>query len=160
LFNRAQAIAHVGNWDWEMAGDRFFWSDETYRVFGVDPAETPASRKALMEAILPKDRLKPSEILGLVRLHWGVENGCHWTMVVILGEDDHALCTKGRAVRMLSWMRLMAYNMLRLLKNCYLRAEKNRTMPWDNMRRYITQAFQNVLAWRELCRDEAQLATP
>jgi predicted transposase YbfD/YdcC len=96
---------------------------------------------------LPKDRLSAREILMLVRLHWGVENGCHWTMDVILGEDERVWCTKGKALRMLSWMRLLAYNILRMLKDRYLRSPKSRTMPWDDIRRYIVQALLDANTW-------------
>jgi len=96
---------------------------------------------------LPKDRLSPREILTLVRLHWAVENGCHWTMDVILGEDDRPWCTKGKALRMLSWMRLLAYNILRMLKDRYLRSTKNRAMPWEDLRRFIVMALQDARSW-------------
>jgi hypothetical protein len=32
--------------------------------------------------------LTRDEKLALVRLHWGIENGCLWTLDVVLGEDD------------------------------------------------------------------------
>jgi len=96
---------------------------------------------------LPHDRLSDFEILELVRLHWGVENGCHWTMDVILGEDDHPMCTRGKAIRMLSWMRLLAYNMLRGLRDRYLRSPKSRVLPWKDIKAFITQALQHPPAW-------------
>ena len=102
---------------------------------------------------LPKDRLSGAEILTLVRKHWGVENGLHWTVDVMLGEDDHPWCTKGRALRMLSWMRLLAYNALRFLRDRYLRGDASRRMPWDELRRAITLALATAAAWR--CLDSA-----
>jgi len=33
---RAQRIAHLGNWDWDIKGEILTWSDEIYRIFGVD----------------------------------------------------------------------------------------------------------------------------
>ena len=33
----AQAMAHVGSWDWDVAKDDVWWSDEMYRIFGVTP---------------------------------------------------------------------------------------------------------------------------
>ncbi len=56
---------------------------------------------------LPWERLTGQQILRLVRLHWGVENGCPWTMDMVLGKDTRSWCTKGKkgkALRMLSWM--------------------------------------------------------
>jgi PAS domain S-box-containing protein len=33
---RAQNLAHIGDWTWEIASGRVTWSDEVYRIFGVD----------------------------------------------------------------------------------------------------------------------------
>jgi predicted transposase YbfD/YdcC len=108
---------------------------------------------------LPWDRLTGQEILRLVRLHWAVENGCHWTMDVVLGEDTRPWCTKGRALRMLSWLRLLAYNALRFLRDRYLRGEKSRGMAWDRLGRVITQALTQSAAWRSGTSTEAAAST-
>ena len=34
--NEAQRVAMVGSWEWDMASGEVWWSDETYRLFGVD----------------------------------------------------------------------------------------------------------------------------
>ncbi len=34
--NKAQAISHVGSWNWNIREDKLTWSDEMYRIFGVD----------------------------------------------------------------------------------------------------------------------------
>ncbi|MFA7003031.1 MAG: PAS domain S-box protein, partial [Verrucomicrobiia bacterium] len=33
----AQRVAHVGNWSWEVKTGNFTWSEELYRIFGLDP---------------------------------------------------------------------------------------------------------------------------
>lgn len=96
---------------------------------------------------LPWDRLSGQQILTLVRQHWGVENGCHWTADVVLSEDSRPWCTKGRALRMLCWIRLMAYNLLRLLRHRHLRSENNRQMPWEELRRGIFLALTSARNW-------------
>jgi len=37
----AQHIAHIGSWEWDVHADKTIWSDETYRMFGLDPALPP-----------------------------------------------------------------------------------------------------------------------
>lgn len=108
---------------------------------------------------LPWERLTGREILTLVRLHWGVENGCHWTMDMVLGEDSRPWCTKGRALRMLSWLRLLAYNALRFLRDRYLRSEKNRRLPWKELGEDILSALTQASAWRCVGSTEAATAT-
>lgn len=62
---------------------------------------------------IPTGTLTRDEELALVRLHWGIENGCHWTLDVVLGEDDGLPCQASRAsVETVSWLRLIGYNAL------------------------------------------------
>ncbi len=51
-----QAIAHLGSWHFDITTRRAIWSDETYRIFGVDPATFVPSYEALLERIHPDDR--------------------------------------------------------------------------------------------------------
>ena len=52
----AQRIAHLGNWDWDIGADSLWWSDETYRIFGLHPQEFPATYDAFLATIHPDDR--------------------------------------------------------------------------------------------------------
>ncbi len=36
---RAQQIAHVGIWTWDVVNDQMYWSDEIYRLIGLAPGE-------------------------------------------------------------------------------------------------------------------------
>ena len=36
--SRAQRMAHVGNWERDLVTGQIWWSDEVYRIYGVDPA--------------------------------------------------------------------------------------------------------------------------
>lgn len=44
--------AHVGIWDWEVATDTLFWSDEVFRIHGMVPGQTPSRADAL--AVYPE----------------------------------------------------------------------------------------------------------
>ncbi|MBI5681591.1 MAG: PAS domain S-box protein [Deltaproteobacteria bacterium] len=47
----AQAIAHIGSWEWDIEKGGLYWSDETYRLFGLKPYEiTPAYEDFLNRA--------------------------------------------------------------------------------------------------------------
>ena len=52
----AQRIAHVGHWFWDLGNDGLAWSDETYRIFGLQPQERPMNVEAFQEMIHPEDR--------------------------------------------------------------------------------------------------------
>ena len=34
--NKAQAVSHVGSWEWNIQDDILTWSDEMYNIFGID----------------------------------------------------------------------------------------------------------------------------
>lgn len=38
MLARTEQIAHLGSWEWEIAGDRVRWSAELFRIFQRDPA--------------------------------------------------------------------------------------------------------------------------
>ncbi len=39
----AQRVAHVGSWRWDLVTGEVDWSDEMYRIFGVEPTGAPRS---------------------------------------------------------------------------------------------------------------------
>ncbi len=52
----AQALAHVGSWEWAIATGTNIWSDEQYRIFGYTPQAVPATYDLFINAVLPEDR--------------------------------------------------------------------------------------------------------
>ncbi|MBU1648049.1 MAG: PAS domain S-box protein [Proteobacteria bacterium] len=53
---RAQNIAHLGNWDWDIVTNHIWWSDEIFRIFGREPQSFTPSYDTFMETIHPEDR--------------------------------------------------------------------------------------------------------
>ena len=60
---RAQQIAHLGNWDWDVKGQTLTWSDEVYRIFGVGK-EFELTYEGIKAMIHPDDREKNQELVN------------------------------------------------------------------------------------------------
>ena len=56
LLNDAQEIGHVGSWEWDINKNTIHWADETYRIFGFEPQEVPATYDVFLDRIHPEDR--------------------------------------------------------------------------------------------------------
>ena len=53
----AQHMAQVGSWNWDLQSNAMSWSDELYRIFGIDPkAFNPAYESFVAEFVHPEDR--------------------------------------------------------------------------------------------------------
>lgn len=53
--NRAQAVASVGSWLMDVRSNVLSWSEESYRIFGVQPG-TPVTYETFLHCIHPDDR--------------------------------------------------------------------------------------------------------
>ncbi len=60
----AQRIAHLGSWTYQIEGNKLFWSDETYRIFGLAPRGVGATYEAFLAAVHPGDREAVDGALG------------------------------------------------------------------------------------------------
>lgn len=51
----AQAITHLGSWEYDLRTNTGTWSDELYEILGLDPASEP-DRRAVYDVIVAEDR--------------------------------------------------------------------------------------------------------
>ncbi len=54
----AQAIAHLGSWEWDVASPRLTWSAETFRIFGMEPSREQVRFVSILKRIHPDDRVR------------------------------------------------------------------------------------------------------
>ncbi|HAX80351.1 MAG TPA: hypothetical protein DCY88_32075, partial [Cyanobacteria bacterium UBA11372] len=52
----AQRLAHMGNWEYNFLSQKFTWSEELFRIFGLDPNGSEPTYAELLEKIYPDDR--------------------------------------------------------------------------------------------------------
>lgn len=56
--NDAQALTHLGSWQWDIASDTVSWSDEQYRLYGLKPGECEVNLDEFLKRVLDDDREK------------------------------------------------------------------------------------------------------
>ncbi len=52
---RAQRVAHIGNWEWDILTGKIIWSEETFRLHGIGPNQQEPSYKELIKYYHPED---------------------------------------------------------------------------------------------------------
>ena len=63
----AQALSHTGSFGWEILSGEIYWSDETYRIFEIEPTTKPTVQLAL-ERTHPDDRVYLQQVIERVTL--------------------------------------------------------------------------------------------
>lgn len=60
--NRAQRIAHLGSWELDIERNELTWSDEVFRIFGMEPQSFVPCYEDFLRSIHPDDREKVHNI--------------------------------------------------------------------------------------------------
>ncbi len=56
LLVESEKISHLGSWSFDLGTNRLTWSDEVYRIFGLEPGELDVTYEAFLDAVHPEDR--------------------------------------------------------------------------------------------------------
>ncbi|MGH7565655.1 MAG: sensor histidine kinase, partial [Gemmatimonadota bacterium] len=56
VLSEAQRVAHIGSWEWDILANRVTWSDELYRIYGLEPGSVDITYQSYMERVHPEDR--------------------------------------------------------------------------------------------------------
>ncbi|MET0753540.1 MAG: MEDS domain-containing protein, partial [Pyrinomonadaceae bacterium] len=51
----AQKLAHFGSWNWDIETNTLTWSDEVYRIFGIEPQKRDTNFESYLEVLHPED---------------------------------------------------------------------------------------------------------
>lgn len=64
ILSQAQALAHVGSWQYMPSTGVVIWSDEIFRIFGHEPGKFDLSLENIRRAVHPDDLARHDRILG------------------------------------------------------------------------------------------------
>src|SRR5581483_7874736 len=60
---QAEEVGRLGRWQWDVAADQVSWSDELYRIYGLDPSDFEASFQGYLDRVHPDDRARVSRLI-------------------------------------------------------------------------------------------------
>jgi PAS domain S-box-containing protein len=52
----AQALANIGSWYWDVGANAVTWTDELYRIYGLEPQASPATFEGYVQRVHPDHR--------------------------------------------------------------------------------------------------------
>ncbi|MDQ1274795.1 MAG: hypothetical protein QG610_367, partial [Euryarchaeota archaeon] len=105
--SEAQKMSHLGNWEWDIASNKAYWSDETYRIFRRDPKKLAPPYDEYLSYVHPDDRDlfysatkrpvsgKPYSIEYRIILPEGEERVIHMQSQVVFDENNTPVRIKG-----------------------------------------------------------------
>jgi PAS domain S-box-containing protein len=53
---QAQELTHVGSWEWDVSTNRVTWSDELFRIYGLEPQSRRLDYATFLACVHPEDR--------------------------------------------------------------------------------------------------------
>jgi PAS domain S-box-containing protein len=66
LLALGQQLAKLGSWERELGSAETLWSDEMFRLLGLEPDDAPRTEEEILEYVHPEDRGRIGGILSLV----------------------------------------------------------------------------------------------
>ena len=132
LETRRYAVSHEVDW---LSGDRRYPDEPRFPKLAaiamveatVEKAGTITTMRRLFLSSAP---LTPELLEKAVRGHWGIENGLHWVLDVIFGEDQSRL-RKGHGAHNMAVVRHFAINAVRLGKGKRSIKSTRKLAGWD-----------------------------
>lgn len=64
IMAQTQALAQVGSWEMDIINNRNYWSEETYRIYGITPEQYEGTYEAFLKLVHPDDRKNIQNSLG------------------------------------------------------------------------------------------------
>lgn len=68
LLEAAEDVAQVGRWEWVPSKDELVWSDQLYRIYGLEPGEVTPSPEHVFALTHPDDRARLIGVVESLRL--------------------------------------------------------------------------------------------
>jgi hypothetical protein len=103
---------------------------------------------------LVRGRLDGAKLLRLARAHWRIENDLHGALDIQWQEDHGRWVQRGNGLPVSALLRVLAYNLLSLLRAVHLRTREAHAAAWEQLRNWVRDA----LVWPDLAAGDEEPA--
>lgn len=93
----AQSVARLGSWEWEIVANRIQWSDELYRILGLNPKKTSPSSEEFMSRVLPDDHEKLTAAVN-ESVEYGTPFNCEFQVIRESDSEIRDLHSQGKVM--------------------------------------------------------------
>ncbi len=94
LLVTTQQLANVGSWEWDIVNNRMQWSDQLYRIYGLQPQEVAISYEDYLARVLPSDRTLVQE--AIQRAHHNAQPFHFYERIVQPDQSVRTLYSQGQ----------------------------------------------------------------
>mgnify|MGYP000306514607 CR=1 FL=1 len=91
---QAQTIAHIGSWEVNLATNESVWSDEAYRIYGIEPGNHNLTFDAWLEFIHPMDL--PGFIKEMERARKDFSDSTYYHRIIRPDGVERYVCSQSR----------------------------------------------------------------
>jgi PAS domain S-box-containing protein len=92
-----QHLARIGYWEIDFAPNTAWWSDELYRIFGLEPGSAPPTHKTMVSLLHPDDLAVIDAIIAKAQDAESTDAVVH--RVVLLKDDERRIDLRGEVER-------------------------------------------------------------
>src|SRR5215208_4774579 len=59
--SETQQLAQIGSWEWDITAGTVWWSDELFRIYGLEPGAVTPTYEGFLDRVHPDDRASVDE---------------------------------------------------------------------------------------------------
>jgi PAS domain S-box-containing protein len=98
MLAEVQRIAGLGSFDWDIAADRLDWSEELYRMYGVDKARVDHTHRGFLALVRAEDRERVEELMLVALRTTSIRRSFDFEYRIVRAGETLVLHTRGHVI--------------------------------------------------------------
>jgi len=94
--SEAQKLSHIGSWEWDVEENNISWSDELYRIYGLEPGKHKITVEKINEMVHPADKEQVRKIISESKQTH--DSFSFYYRIILPGEKIKTIQTRGEII--------------------------------------------------------------